>query len=63
MIDKSEIYDDLVEAFIVYQYELNDPFHTDSIDMMAMQYRKDQIFKTKVNRLVTGIMFILDRHI
>ena len=65
-MDKKLLHDKLTDAFIDYQYNLDHPFgeplnrYTKSITERAIHYRSDKIFRTKVDRLVSGVMSIIN---
>lgn len=64
MIDNDALYNDLTEAFIVYQYRLDNPMPTpnESMETMILKYRSDNIFRMKVKSLVSGVMSIVSKH-
>ena len=64
MIDKEALYNDLVEAFIGYQYRLDNPFpsKTETPEVMVLRFRTDPLFHNKVESLVQGVMNIVLRH-
>lgn len=61
--DKEKIRDDLVTAFIHYQYRLENPLPRpeETEELMMMYYRSDAMFHRRVNSLVSGVMQILDK--
>ena len=65
MVDKESIYQELVDAFIQYQYRLDNPMPstTETKAVMILQYRSDRLFHAKVQRIVAGIMTILEKHL
>lgn len=65
MIDKKAMYEDLLDAFIKYQYRLDNPF-PDGMDTeieRGQAFRNDPIFNKKVKDLASGVMNIVFRHI
>ena len=69
-IDKSALYDDLVKAFISYQYRLENPMPPiptsspiESIKSEEMQYMSDPLFHRKVDQLACGVMHVIEGHI
>ena len=65
MIDKHDLYDDLVEAFIYYQWRVENPMPTtqETKENMIHRYRSDIVFHNKVDSLAAGVMQILDKYI
>ncbi len=65
MSDKEAIYDDLLKAFVAYQYRLENPMPKpeDTEDFMRMHYQSDAMFNRRVKSLVSGVMHILDKHL
>ena len=65
MIDNIKLDDDLTEAFITYQYRLENPFPIPykPFDMMVLEYRRDPVFRSKVRSLVSGVIHIIDKHV
>lgn len=63
MVDKHAIANDLTEAFIKYQYRLENPMPTDTEGIDGVeQYRNNPIFHRKVDSLVAGVMAIIGKH-
>lgn len=64
MINKDALYRDLIEAFIVYQYRLDNPMPTPNETMEAMihKYQSDPTFHAKVKHVVSGVMHIVGKH-
>jgi len=59
-----EIHDELLDGIIFREYQALRPqltpnFKQDSIDL----YRNDHYFKMKVDSLVSGIMYIVSKHV
>lgn len=65
VIDKRAMRNDLVDAFIDYQYSLEDPFGaTQATKQQKLEaYLNDYMFHNKVDRLVAGVMLIVSEHI
>lgn len=65
MVDKNAIYEDLLKAFVAYQYRLENPiFKADETeDTMRMHYQSDAMFNRRVKSLASGVMQILDKHL
>lgn len=65
MIDKRALTNELTDAFIQYQYRLDNPMPTpnETMDMRRRKYLSDAVFQTKVDSLVAGVMRIVSRHI
>ena len=65
MIDKQAIHDGLVEAFMTYQYRLDNPMPlpTETHETIVLQYQGDRIFNRKVNSLASGVMHVLESHL
>lgn len=63
MFDKNALTRDLTEAFIKYQYRIENPMptNTEGIDGIK-EYRSNPMFHKKVEALVSGVMTIIDRH-
>jgi hypothetical protein len=64
MFNKEALYNELTDAFIEYQYRLDNPFpsKTETPEVMVLRYRSDPIFHNKVQSLVQGVMSIVLRH-
>lgn len=64
MIDKNALHDELTNAFIRYQYRIENPFPspTETPAAMILQYRNDPIFHNKVESIVCGVMAIVGKH-
>lgn len=64
MMDNNALYHDLTEAFIRYQYRLDNPMPApdETMKLMILKYRSDRIFCAKVKSLVTGVMCIVGKH-
>jgi hypothetical protein len=58
-----DLADDLREAFIGYQYNLDYPLNNKSKDDMVQHYFRDNLFHRKVDSLVAGVMYIVTKHI
>jgi len=65
MINKRKIHDELIEAFMVYQHRLDQPFPdaTETSATIRLKYMSDPIFHAKVKSLASGVMHILDKHV
>jgi len=65
MIDRQAIHDDLVDAFISYQYRLERPMPltTETQEIMVMYYQTDSLFHNKVQSLASGVMHVLESHL
>ncbi len=63
-MSKKALYDDLIEAFINYQYRLEHPMPnaTETEETRILKYRNDPIFHAKVESLAAGVMHIIDKH-
>ena len=55
MFDKRALYDDLLDAFIKYQWRLDNPFPqpNETKEFMIKKYMNDPIFHAKVNSLAS----------
>ena len=64
-INKKEIYEDLLKAFVGYQHRLEHPMPKpgETEDFVWMRYQSEQIFRCRVDSLVSGVMHILEKHI
>lgn len=62
---KARIHDELIEAFIRYQYLLDHPMPSthDTWEIMIQRYRHDPIFNARVDSLASGVMCIIDKYI
>ncbi len=58
---KQELHDRLTEAFVGYQFRLENPMPepTETEDLMLIKYRTDPIFRNKVESIVCGVMRIV----
>ena len=65
VVDRKALHDDLVNAFMEYQYRLDLPFPspTETKAVIILRYRSDPLFHNKVNNLVTGVMGIVNKHV
>lgn len=63
--NKTALCNDLTEAFIEYQYNIDHPMPipVKSFEEKLQHYRSNNIFHHKVDNLVAGIMFIFIKHI
>jgi hypothetical protein len=63
-MDNNALYNDLTEAFIVYQYRLDNPMPApnETMEVMILKYRSDPIFNAKVKSMVSGVMHIVSKH-
>ena len=63
-VDLKKIHDELTEAFINYQYRIENPMMkpTDKEDAEFM-YRADHVFNSKVKSLTSGVMSIVSKNI
>lgn len=64
-LNKRALYDELVDAFIVYQHRLEHPFPTasETKEDIIQRYMNDPLFHARVSSLVSGVMCIIDKHI
>lgn len=64
-LDKDALYKDLIEAFIQYQYSLDNPIPspTETREVRLAYYHANYLFYHKVNRLASGVMMVLNKHI
>jgi len=64
-VDKRKLAEDLTDAFIAYQNNMDTPFpHPQkSREELIEMYLSDQLFHRKVQSLVCGVMSIIDKHI
>lgn len=64
-MNKTALFDDLTEAFILYQHRLETPFpsSTESPATLLVRYRNDPLFHARVRSLVSGVMAIVDKHV
>jgi hypothetical protein len=64
MVNKQKLHDDLTDAFIQYQYRLDNPMPspTETKEVMILKYRTDPVFSYKVKSVVAGVMRIADKH-
>lgn len=64
-VDKPAMYDDLLDAFIQYQWRLDNPYPApnETKDMMILKYRSDPIFHHKVRSMTSGVMQIVGKYI
>jgi len=62
IINRCKLHDQLVDAFILYQWRLENPFPqiSESKEIMAAKYRSDPIFHAKVKSMACGVMEIVD---
>ena len=65
MVDKDAIYEDLLRAFVAYQYRLENPMPKpeETEDFMRMHYQSDAMFNRRVKNLANGVMRVLDNHL
>ena len=64
-MDKQALREELTDAFIVYQYRLDQPFPsaTETREAMILKYRNDPLFHAKVTSMVSGVMYIVSKHL
>ncbi len=64
-MDKTKLADDLTDAFIIFQYRLDNPIlrPEDTEDKMRSCYMSDWLFSNKVKCMVAGVMDIICKHI
>ena len=64
MIDKLKLADDLTDAFIKYQYRLENPFPSpdETKSVMTAKYTSDPVFRAKVINLVGGVLHVIEMH-
>ncbi len=55
--------DDLTDAFIRYQDRIENPMAFHSDDYNQQRYITDTLFKRRVQNLVSGVTFIVIKHI
>jgi len=60
-LNKILLRDKLTEAFINYQYRLDNPMplSTDTPEAINIKFHSDPLFNNKVNRLVAGVISIV----
>jgi len=63
--DKNQLCDELTEAFIEYQWNLENPFQLKPVtkEEKIFHYHSDVFFNRKVKALVYGVMGIVDKYI
>ena len=59
------LYNDLMDAFINYQYRLDNPFpgEGETWEVIINKFQCDPVFNKKVLSLVSGVMAIVSKHI
>jgi len=64
-VDKTAMYNDFLNAFIQYQWRLDNPYPapSETKDMMILKYRSDPIFNNKVRSMASGAMQIVGKYI
>lgn len=64
-VDKDLMYDELVRAFIEYQWRLDNPYPaiSETKEVMLDKFINDSIFHNKVRSLASGVMQIVSKHI
>lgn len=64
-MNKPALANELTETFIEYQWRLDNPFPSpeQTKENMYLKYRSDSMFHAKVDSLVFGVMFIVERNI
>jgi len=62
MIDKDKMHEALTNAFISYQFRLENPMpvQNETQEMRVLKYRTDPIFNSKVKSLAGGVMHVID---
>lgn len=65
MVDKEAIYEDLLKAFVDYQYRLENPMRKpeETEVFIRMHYQSDAMFNRRVKSLASGVMAVLDKHL
>ena len=63
-MDNQALQEELTDAFIAYQYRLENPFPsaTETKEARILKYRTDPIFHAKVASMVSGVMHIVGKH-
>ena len=61
MINKTKLHDDLTDAFIHYQYNLEKPFDgwTEPQEKKIAHYQTDGLFHAKVDNMVAGVIRVV----
>lgn len=63
MNEYHKLNDELIDAFMQYQWNLDNPFpNTISREDLIKKYQSDVIFYAKVNQIVSGVMRIVTKH-
>jgi len=64
-IDKRKLADELTDAFIQYQHNLEEPMPhpSQSKATIIAKYQNDVMFRRRVDILVSGVMAIVSRHL
>ena len=58
------LHNELTEAFIKYQWNLDNPFpNSASQEELINKYRSDSLFRAKVDQLSIGVMHIVRKYI
>lgn len=62
---KQRMYEKLVDAFIVYQHRLTNPWptQTETHASLVLKYRNDVVFHYQVDSLVSGVMLIISKEL
>ena len=62
---KDAIHDDLLKAFVAYQYRLEHPMPTpeETEEFMCIYFHSNRMFKCRVNSLTSGVMQILNKYL
>ena len=63
MINKNKLADELTDAFIDYQWRLENPFPLpdESREAKILKYQSDYMFSAKVRTIVSGVMVIVSK--
>lgn len=63
-MNRTKLTNDLTDAFIKYQYRLENPFPSpdETKAVMTARYASDPVFRSKVMSLVGGVLRIIDTH-
>ena len=64
-LSMDKLHDELTEAFITYQYTLDNPMPVPppSRPQMTAMYRTNAAFNCRVKSLVNGVMFLVERNL
>ena len=64
-MNKDALYEELTEAFMMYQHRLDVPFEsaTETKAAIILKYRSDPLFHAKVESMASGVMRIVSKHL